>query len=124
MVKKDLGLCFLRGSVGLIMLIAHGWPKLLNYEQLVSKFPDPLGIGHQFSLIAAISTEFFGSILIIIGLWTRWAAGSLLITMLVAAFVFHINDPWNKKELGVMYAIIYLAIIFTGPGAFAVDKRP
>ena len=48
------GLCWLRVSTGLMMLLAHGWPKLANFSTLAKVFPDPLGVGSTASLLLAV----------------------------------------------------------------------
>ncbi len=53
----SIGLLLLRVSVGLMMLLGHGIPKLKGFSQLMDKFPDPLGMGSQLSLISAIGNE-------------------------------------------------------------------
>jgi putative oxidoreductase len=58
----------------------------------------------------------------VVGLGTRFAAVPLLITMLIAAFVIHADDPWGKQEFALMYAIPYLTLIFTGGGRFALER--
>ena len=60
--------------------------------------------------------------LIVIGLATRWAAVFGAITMFVAAFVIHGDDPLRKQELALMYLSIYTALICLGPGRFSLDQ--
>ena len=55
-----------------------------------------------------------------VALWL--AAVPLLVTMLVAAFVVHADDPWGKKEFALLYAIPALSLIFTGGGRFSLDQ--
>ncbi|MBT7610088.1 MAG: DoxX family protein [Bacteriovoracaceae bacterium] len=119
---NDLGLLILRVSVGLTMLLGHGWPKLANFTAKSLTFSDPLGVGHQISLTLAVTTEFFCSLALIIGVATRWVSIPLLVTMLVALFLVHGADPWRNKELAAMYAICYAALMFTGGGKFSLDS--
>ncbi|OUR94109.1 hypothetical protein A9Q84_17515 [Halobacteriovorax marinus] len=121
-MKLNLGLLILRVSVGLIMFLQHGLPKLSKFTVLSSSFPDIMGIGSQVSLSLAVFSEFFCSIFLIAGLLTRWAAIPLICTMLVAILVVHGNDPFKVKELAVMYLVSYIVILITGPGEYAVDK--
>jgi putative oxidoreductase len=55
-------------------------------------------------------------------LGTRLAAIPLLITMLVAVLIVHSADAFGNKELALLYAVIYLTLIFTGGGKFSADK--
>ncbi len=126
-VLNSIGLLVLRISFGGLMLV-HGIPKLQAFSELKDKFPDPLGMGSQLSLISAIGSEVGCAILLILGLGTRLVAIPLAFTMAVAAFVVHAEDPWNKKELAIAFLCAYVALIFTGGGAFSLDrffgKRP
>jgi len=57
---------------------------------------------------------------------TRFAAAPVVFTMIVAAFVVHGSDPWTmgagaSKEPALLFAFVFLALIFTGAGKFSVD---
>lgn len=117
----SIGLLIMRVWIGLTMLIAHGWPKLANFSERSETFSDPLGIGSFMSLTLAVGAEVFASIFIIFGLLTRAMAVPLLITMLVAAFIVHGDDPYQKQEFALLFGFSYLLLIFTGPGKYAVD---
>ena len=119
---RDIGLLILRLGISLSM-IPHGWGKLLKLLDGNYSFTDPIGIGEPLTLILAVFAEFTCSILLIVGLKTRWAAIPLAITMSVAAFVVHFNDPWGSKELAVIYLIGFIAVALLGPGKFSLDKK-
>jgi putative oxidoreductase len=57
----------------------------------------------------------------VLGVATRFAAVPLAVTMLVAAFAIHADDPWAKKELALLYAVPFVTLVFTGAGKFSVD---
>jgi putative oxidoreductase len=118
-----LGLLILRLFTGGMMLYAHGWGKLMTFSDKSGKFPDPLGVGSAASLSLVVFAEVFCAAAIILGLFTRLAAIPLLVTMLVAAFVIHGADPFQKKEFALLYAAPFLAFIFTGAGAYSVDSK-
>lgn len=114
---------FLRVSFGATMLLAHGLPKLKSFNTLSTKFPDPLSIGSYWSLIFVIMAEFFCQLLIIVGLKTRIMAIPPIITMIVAAFIFHANDPWQKKEFPLLYTFGFIAISIIGSQQFSLDHK-
>lgn len=116
-----IGLLLLRVAIGCFMLV-HGWQKLANFDKLADTFPDPIGMGSQLSLIAAIGAEVGCSLLLIIGLGTRLAALPLGFTMIIALFVIHPADPWQKRELAAIYLSAYAVIVFTGAGKFSLDE--
>jgi len=120
-MRLDIGLLFLRIFPGGMLVLAHGLPKIQNYSAMSTQFPDPLGLGPTFTLLTAIFAEFFCGILVVLGLSTRLATLPIIGTLLTAAIVVHAADPWSKKEFAMLYAIPFIALFFTGPGAFSLD---
>ncbi len=121
--KNDLGLAVLRIGFS-ALLLTHGIPKfmtLLSGEEI--QFPDPLGIGATPTLILAVIGEFLCPILIILGYKTKWATIPPMITMLVAAFVFHAKDSFGDKEFPLLYFIGFLAVFLLGAGKHSLDHR-
>ena len=117
----SLGLLALRIAIGSLMLV-HGLQKLMNFSELTGQFPDPIGMGSQLSLIAAIGAEVGCSLLVMLGLGTRLAALPLAFTMFVALFLVHASDPWQMKELAAVYLCVYLSLTLTGGGEFSIDQ--
>jgi len=115
------GLLVLRVGLGAMMLLRHGGPKLLGFTEKAQTFSDPLGVGPTASLGLAIFAEFLCSLLLIFGAATRLAAIPLTITMLVAAFIIHADDPFPKQEFPLLYAFGFIALILTGAGDYSVD---
>src|SRR4051812_25899323 len=92
----SLGLFLLRVSFGLSMFLGHGMAKFIKAYGGNMEFADPLGIGTTPSFILAIFAEAGCSLLVILGLATRFAVIPLMITMLVAFALVHTADPWGK----------------------------
>ncbi|MDD0852890.1 DoxX family protein [Halobacteriovorax sp. GB3] len=117
----NIGLLFLRVTVSLSMILAHGLPKLQNFSTIAPKFPDPVGfLGGSVSLGLAIFGEVVCPAMIILGIKTRFAAIPAAMTMVVAAFLVHGADPYKAKELAFMYLFVFIALIFTGGGKLSV----
>jgi len=117
----NFGLLILRIGIGVFML-THGWPKLVKLMSGAEiQFLDPFGIGAKPSFILAMFAEFFCSILLIFGFATRWVVIPLMITMLVAIFIAHATDGFQKQELPAHYVLVYVFILLVGPGKFSVD---
>lgn len=115
-----IGLLLLRVLVGITML-THGIAKLMNFSELSSTFPDPIGLGSTLSLVMIIGAEVGCSILVILGAFTRLATIPLIFSMLVVVFIVHGADPFQVKELPSLYLGIYVLLFFTGPGRISLD---
>lgn len=120
-IPKDIILLAVRVFVGFAML-SHGYPKL---QMLLAggkiEFFDFLGMGPQITLILTVLAEFVCSILLILGLFTRVSLGFLIFTMVIAGFVVHGADPFEKREMSLIYLSVYLLLIVMGAGKVSVD---
>lgn len=120
---QNFGLLLLRVIPASFMLAAHGWGKLMNFGERYMSFPDPIGLGSPVALSLVVFAEVLCSALLILGIGTRLAAIPLLITMLVAAFVAHANDPWNKQELPLLFAVVFASLALLGGGQYSLGNR-
>lgn len=116
------GVFFLRVFAGLMMLFAHGWGKLTSIDVLQRTFPDPLGMGRGLSLGLILFAEIFCSCLLLLGCLTRLAVLPLMFAMIVAFFVVHSGEPFQVRELPVLYFGMYAFFLWTGGGRYAVDE--
>jgi len=118
----DLGIALLRIGVGFFMIYGHGWGKLMKlFGDEPIKFMDFMGLGETTSLALVVFSEVLCSLFLIFGLATRWALVPLIITMLVAVFYRHINDPFGKMEKGLLYLVPYITLFLTGAGRYSLD---
>ena len=120
--NRGIGIFILRISLALPMLLAHGYGKILNYDQLTQHFPDPLGISNFVSANLIIFAEFFCALFIVLGIFTRLFSVPLVIAMAVAFFIFHGTDPFTKKELSFLYMMGFLTLTFCGGGCFQLGR--
>lgn len=118
----DFALLILRLSSGFFML-THGWSKLSNFDKRFSSFGDPIGLGSEASFTLTVFAEFFCSILLIFGLYSRFALIPLIITMCVVVFIVHADDPFGTKEKALLFLATYVTLFFAGPGKFSADSR-
>ena len=119
---QNLALFIFRVSISGFMLFGHGLGK---FQKLISgneiKFLDPFGLGATFSLTMATFAEFFASAFIVLGLFTRFSSLSLIVTMAVAVFIAHADDPFAKQEKALMYLVSYILLFLTGPGKYSLQ---
>ena len=115
-----MGLTLLRVFTG-IGLITHGFTKLppsAGFIEGVGKIGFPVPI--VFAWAAALA-EAAGGALLMVGLFTRPAAFFVLFTMVTAVLGVHFNDPFARKELGLLYGFLALAFLLMGAGQWSID---
>ncbi len=120
--SPDLGLLVFRLFIGLSMAFAHGLSKVPPSSMFIDGvagmgFPLPT----LFAWGAGLS-ELLGGLLIAVGLFTRPAALSLGVTMAIAAFVAHAADPFERKEMALLYLVACVLLCFQGAGRFSLDR--
>lgn len=120
-VCPSLALLAFRILFGMLMM-THGYQKFIQFDTLKKIFPDPMGVGSEFSLVLAIFGELICSAAFMVGLLYRLTMIPMLITMGVAFFIIHGNDPFASKELAFIYLVVFIIMYFTGPGKYAIDS--
>jgi putative oxidoreductase len=122
---QEWGIALLRLAVGGVLL-AHGSQKLFLYGiGGTAGFFAHLGIPvPMVSAVLSIGAEFLGGLALVLGFGTRWAAAVVAFNMLVAVVGVHLQHGFFLPA-GAEYALTLLAanvaLVFTGPGAFALD---
>ena len=119
--QNILDSAILVGRIGIgAMMLTHGIPKMAMLSD-PSGFMDFMGLGPEMSLGLVIFAEVFCSVFIMFGFATRLAAIPLAITMLVAIFVAHGDDPFNKQEMAYHYLLVYVMLALLGSGRYSID---
>ena len=125
----NAGLLILRVGMG-VLCMPHGYAKIKDFDTYRPMMINFLGLGQGVSLGLNIFAEFFCAILVIFGLFTRFACVPLVINFLVAVFVAHGGDiifymkngqPAGTAEHPMLYAIAFLTLLITGPGRYSAD---
>ncbi len=116
----------LRVTVGLTF-VAHGIQKLFLFGiEGVAGAMGQMGLPFPFaSAVLATGAEFFGGLLLLVGLGTRFAAVPVAFTMLVAMLQVHLKGGYFLPS-GIEYTLVLFAaniiLIMTGSGALALDN--
>jgi putative oxidoreductase len=119
----NLATLALRVGFGLLICIDHGLSKLMHFSNMAASFFDPFHIGHRISLALVVFAEVFCAILLVLGLFTRFAALVLVINMAVAATVlFHKGLPLGQMEPALVFLVAFISILLVGPGRISVDS--
>lgn len=104
------------------MFVYYGYGKLANYDTIAPMFGDIIGIGAKLSFNLVIFAELVCGFLVLIGLLTRFAIVPIFITMVVAYFVAHANDPFDAKAIAFIYMLFCFVIFVLGSGKYSVDE--
>jgi len=112
----------LRLGAGSLMMINHGLDKLMHFAQKAPRFADPFHVGSTTSLSMVVFAEFFCSVFIILGLFTRLACIPLIIAMSVALFIANKGDFFGAGESAGLFLTCFVALLFTGPGKVSLDR--
>lgn len=112
----------LRLTAGALIMVNHGYDKLMHFSQKSGSFADPFHIGHPTSMALVIFAEFFCGAFIILGLFTRLACVPLIIAMSVALFSAHHGQFFGGGEMAALYLAAFLSILLLGPGKASLDR--
>ena len=111
--------------VGLLFLW-HGTQKLFGFPEAMPMDPGPV-----ITYVAG-GIELVGGVLVMIGLFTSWAAFLASGLMAFAYWIGHglgLNGPFsifpsvNHGELAVLYSFLFLYIACRGGGRWSFDSR-
>jgi putative oxidoreductase len=116
----------IRITLGLI-LIPHGFGKVFGTDAVNASrnfvmfgWAYPLAWGYFIGVL-----EFFGGIMLALGLFTRVIAAAFFIEMMVISFaVLYPNWSWGRRgmEYALFMGIVALAIFFRGGGRYSLDR--
>ncbi len=125
------GALALRIPVGIIFA-AHGAQKLFGWFggyglEGTGQWMDSIGLspGYLMALLAG-GAEFFGGLVLIIGLLVRPASAVLAFAMLIAIFSVHIGNGLfmsnNGYEFGLALLAVSVSLVFSGAGRASIDR--
>jgi putative oxidoreductase len=108
-----------------VIMVAHGSQKIFPRGALYqfAQFVAHMGLPYWMGYVSAF-TEFFGGLLLILGLLLHLAALGIAIDMAVAIFKVHLHHGlFAPQGFELPLALFGLAIVLigTGPGHLAAD---
>jgi putative oxidoreductase len=121
---QSFGALILRLVLGIIM-VRHGYDKIIpsgalyNFSHMVARLHLPMWLGYVSAF-----TEFFGGMLVIVGLLTRIAALMIAIDLATAILKIHIHGGLmgpNSFAFPLALFAIALMLVFTGCGWLGLD---
>lgn len=125
-MNKDYAALPLRLVLGVIFLV-HGYMKLFNGIESTTAFFTNLGISLAgfFAYVIGI-TEFFGGILLILGIIVKISSLVLLIDMAVATLLVHLPKGFLNSNGGAEFTLSLIAglisLLILGEGKLSLQK--
>lgn len=121
-----------------LVLFPHGAQKLLGwfgghgFEGTMQFFTGTAGLPWIIGFLTILA-EFFGPVLLVLGLGTRLVAASLFIVFTGVIFAnniqfgFFMNWFNNQKGEGIEFSLlmlaIYAALVVSGSGKWSIDRK-
>jgi putative oxidoreductase len=106
-------------GIGFMM---HGLPKLLDISNTQNSFTN-MGLPPELAIIIGL-LEFIGGLAILLGVFTRIAAGLLAINMIGAILLVKQSKGFiDGYELDLLYLAIMISLMLTGPGNLSIEKN-
>ncbi|MDX9702855.1 MAG: DoxX family protein [Candidatus Auribacterota bacterium] len=120
--EKNAGYLLLRIFVG-YGFITHGYGKVFKTFSQFAEYIGSLNVpAPTIAAALAAGAEFFGGILLILGLCTRITSFFLTATMVVAAFIAHAGAPFAQRELAFLYLFCSALFLLKGAGSLSIDN--
>lgn len=106
-----------------LLFVEHGSQKLFNFP------PGEHYVGFALTTLPGWAgvLEFFGGLLVLLGLFTRPVALILAGQMAVAYWMAHApQSPYpvlNGGDAAILFCFVFLYLAVAGPGAWSLDAR-
>lgn len=127
-LSEDIGKLILRVSISVLMLF-HGYAKLSHGVDKIAEGLAKSGFPNFFAYGVYLG-EIVLPILIIIGLFTRFAAIGIAITMSFAIYLVYSEKLFMITKMGapvielpLLYLLLSLVIFFIGAGKYSLDAK-
>lgn len=117
----DKAILFMRLFIGAIILL-HVIDKLQRYNYMIVGFPPLLFNNGEASFVILTTLEALFAVMIMWGFWTRFAAFIMAMGMFVDIFVIYPTLGWLGVERQVLYIGIYVFLVISGGGKYALDE--
>ena len=137
-VDRDLGLLVMRVLAALSIFLKHGIEKIFHFEFMIGRLAGNhhyvAAVGVLPSLIFSALTDGILAVLLVFGLFTRWCALLIFVTLaaawsLILGFPYFADASFNELQIShsthgemiIAYSASMLALIIGGGGKYSLD---
>jgi putative oxidoreductase len=125
--NEDLGKLILRITIGGLMIF-HGIHKVTHGISFIENVVTNSGLPAFFAYGVYVG-EVLAPLLLILGLYVRFASSMIIATMLMAIYLVHTNDiltltqhgAWGI-ELQMFFLLSATALLFLGGGKYSLKR--
>lgn len=123
---RDVGVLILRLAFG-FQLVKVSWQNAIfprenlpEFERYLTSLGFPLP---HVGVWLASYTEFLGGVLVLLGLFTRWANVALIVNFTLAVLFAHlaISDTYSNTMPSTNLLAVNVFLLLNGPGKFSLD---
>lgn len=121
-IRIALGIVFLVAGVGKVFAVGPKATGIAGFAGFLASLSVPMPT--LFAWLVGL-LELVGGLLLLVGLFTRYAAVLLAIDMLVATWLVHLPSGFAVGNGGYEYTLVLMlvsiALVFSGPGRLALE---
>ena len=117
---KDVAILFLRFFIGAVVYL-HLIGQMQTYDNVVNHYPQILDFDSATSFAIVAITKATLATMIIVGLFTRFAASWMMIIAALSVAEAMMPDviPTERAKLDFVYMGIYLTLVISGGGYYS-----
>ncbi|RRJ33586.1 DoxX family protein [Halocatena pleomorpha] len=117
LIRIGLGAVMIVHGIGKLMGVGPAAMPISDFAATIGGlgFPATTGLAWLVALI-----EFGGGVLLVAGLFVRYAAIGVAINMLVATVLVHLPQGFSGYEYTLVLFFMALSLVATGPGQFSL----
>ncbi len=119
--RIDIALLYLRLFVGGVVLL-HNIGKMQTYNEIIEGYPALLFGSPTFTFGVFTITEVAFAMMLMCGLWVRFAAFLMALGMFLSIFVVVPTAGMTAGTLQFIYMGIYIFFVIAGGGRYAMDS--
>lgn len=122
---QDWGIFLLRLFIGLrliygVMDNVISWEHMLSFSTFLEKFNFPVPL---VSAITSVYLQLLAGMMIVVGLYTRYAALIMIVNFAIALVTVHRHDTVEGMTPALAIMFCCLLFLFQGAGRIAIDEK-